>query len=161
MHKQVALELSDYLDSEASRSLAAAGREEQRRIVEAFLAACYEDLGKAPRLLDGHDVHEILGHVLPAHFGRKDPLADHVPAVLGAFFDHLETAQVVSQVFEIRQALAATATEFLEAVRTGEAAHHHAPRQVPVVHKVAKLGRNDPCSCGSGKKYKKCHGKGE
>jgi preprotein translocase subunit SecA len=21
-----------------------------------------------------------------------------------------------------------------------------------------KLGRNDPCWCGSGKKYKKCHG---
>jgi preprotein translocase subunit SecA len=22
-----------------------------------------------------------------------------------------------------------------------------------------KVGRNDPCSCGSGKKYKQCHGK--
>jgi len=24
-----------------------------------------------------------------------------------------------------------------------------------------KIGRNDPCWCGSGKKYKKCHGKDE
>jgi preprotein translocase subunit SecA len=24
---------------------------------------------------------------------------------------------------------------------------------------AAKLGRNDPCWCGSGKKYKRCHGK--
>jgi preprotein translocase subunit SecA len=24
---------------------------------------------------------------------------------------------------------------------------------------AAKLGRNDPCWCGSGLKYKKCHGK--
>ena len=23
----------------------------------------------------------------------------------------------------------------------------------------AKLGRNDPCWCGSGKKYKRCHGR--
>lgn len=23
---------------------------------------------------------------------------------------------------------------------------------------AAKVGRNDPCPCGSGKKYKKCHG---
>jgi uncharacterized protein YecA (UPF0149 family) len=23
----------------------------------------------------------------------------------------------------------------------------------------AKVGRNDPCPCGSGKKYKKCHGR--
>ncbi len=27
-----------------------------------------------------------------------------------------------------------------------------------VVRKEAKVGRNDPCPCGSGKKYKKCHG---
>jgi preprotein translocase subunit SecA len=26
------------------------------------------------------------------------------------------------------------------------------------VHAGAKVGRNDPCPCGSGKKYKKCHG---
>jgi len=24
--------------------------------------------------------------------------------------------------------------------------------------KVEKVGRNDPCPCGSGKKYKNCHG---
>jgi preprotein translocase subunit SecA len=24
---------------------------------------------------------------------------------------------------------------------------------------VPKVGRNDPCPCGSGKKYKACHGK--
>ena len=27
-----------------------------------------------------------------------------------------------------------------------------------VVRKGDKVGRNDPCPCGSGKKYKKCHG---
>jgi len=26
-----------------------------------------------------------------------------------------------------------------------------------VVEPKKKLGRNDPCPCGSGKKYKKCH----
>ena len=30
------------------------------------------------------------------------------------------------------------------------------PRQRPV--RVQKVGRNSPCPCGSGKKYKKCHG---
>jgi preprotein translocase subunit SecA len=24
---------------------------------------------------------------------------------------------------------------------------------------ITRVGRNDPCPCGSGKKYKKCHGK--
>lgn len=30
---------------------------------------------------------------------------------------------------------------------------------VPFVRKDQKIGRNDPCTCGSGKKYKKCCGK--
>ena len=28
-----------------------------------------------------------------------------------------------------------------------------------LVKEVPKVGRNDPCPCGSGKKYKACHGK--
>ncbi|WP_149195495.1 preprotein translocase subunit SecA [Luteimonas suaedae] len=30
--------------------------------------------------------------------------------------------------------------------------------QMPIVRDGAKVGRNDPCPCGSGKKYKHCHG---
>jgi uncharacterized protein len=30
--------------------------------------------------------------------------------------------------------------------------------RVETVRKAAEPGRNDPCPCGSGKKYKKCHG---
>jgi len=34
-----------------------------------------------------------------------------------------------------------------------------APRQQPLVNALPKVGRNDPCPCGSGKKYKQCHGR--
>ncbi len=34
-----------------------------------------------------------------------------------------------------------------------------ADRTLPFVRGGDKVGRNDPCSCGSGKKYKHCHGK--
>ena len=36
--------------------------------------------------------------------------------------------------------------------------HHAAPAAAkkPVVREEPKVGRNDPCSCGSGKKFKKC-----
>jgi preprotein translocase subunit SecA len=30
--------------------------------------------------------------------------------------------------------------------------------QAPAHRTEDKVGRNDPCPCGSGKKYKKCHG---
>jgi len=29
----------------------------------------------------------------------------------------------------------------------------------PYVRQERKVGRNEPCPCGSGKKYKQCHGK--
>ncbi len=43
----------------------------------------------------------------------------------------------------------------LTAADEGEAA---AQAGQPVVREGMKVGRNDPCPCGSGKKYKQCHG---
>ena len=44
-------------------------------------------------------------------------------------------------------------------------AHHvhgphsnHRPAQEPVRNPLKEVGRNDPCPCGSEKKFKKCHG---
>jgi preprotein translocase subunit SecA len=34
-----------------------------------------------------------------------------------------------------------------------------APAAAPTKREADKVGRNDPCPCGSGKKYKRCHGK--
>ena len=34
----------------------------------------------------------------------------------------------------------------------------HKPENTKTVFNVNSIGRNDPCSCGSGKKYKKCCG---
>jgi preprotein translocase subunit SecA len=36
-----------------------------------------------------------------------------------------------------------------------------APKAETVTRGQPKVGRNDPCPCGSGKKYKKCHGASE
>lgn len=35
----------------------------------------------------------------------------------------------------------------------------NAKPQIPFIRESPKIGRNDPCPCGSGKKYKKCCGK--
>jgi len=34
-----------------------------------------------------------------------------------------------------------------------------AESQMPLTRSTQKVGRNDPCPCGSGKKYKQCHGR--
>lgn len=43
----------------------------------------------------------------------------------------------------------------------GGSANRPAERRAEPVRVEKKVGRNDPCPCGSGKKYKVCHGKSE
>jgi preprotein translocase subunit SecA len=52
--------------------------------------------------------------------------------------------------------------------RPGQAVRSGAPATAgqtgpatPAKRDKAKVGRNDPCPCGSGKKYKNCHGRQE
>ena len=41
----------------------------------------------------------------------------------------------------------------------GEAAADAESQHTPFTRQGRKVGRNEPCPCGSGKKYKHCHGK--
>jgi hypothetical protein len=154
---RIALDLASFLDSSHAGKVPGLSREQERAALEQFLRAAYDDLGQAPHLLDGHQLHELLGHVLPGRFGRGDRAVPHVPRLVGRYFDHLEEVVALSHSYEVRSALDATADEFIQAATSGRVAHHAAP-VAPIVNKAPKLGRNDPCWCGSGKKFKKCHG---
>jgi len=156
--QRIALDLAAWMDSPRAGRLPGLSRQQERAALERFLQAAYDDLGKAPHLLDGQELHELLGHVLPARFGSRDPAVPHVPELVRRYFAHLEEVQTVANAFEVQQALDSTADEFVEAARSGRAAHHAAPPTEPIVNRAPKLGRNDPCWCGSGKKFKKCHG---
>ncbi len=41
-----------------------------------------------------------------------------------------------------------------------QAAQQQEERVATIINETPKIGRNDPCTCGSGKKYKQCCGKG-
>ena len=64
-------------------------------------------------------------------------------------FQHAEAAPAAEQTAAPEQAAAAP--------RTLQAAPEPV-KAAPVVRDHPKVGRNDPCPCGSGKKYKQCHG---
>jgi len=49
--------------------------------------------------------------------------------------------------------------DYDEALGAGADADGEPPPQAPFVRGGEKVGRNDPCPCGSGKKYKQCHGR--
>lgn len=50
-------------------------------------------------------------------------------------------------------------TKALEKTARGAASEATPSEAKPVTRATEKIGRNDPCYCGSGKKYKQCHGR--
>ncbi len=100
-------------------------------------------------------------------FGQKDPLVEYKNEAFQAFQELLNDIQfdIASTVFRVqlvneppkpppppRQVMGPTrALEPIAGGGNGGAT----PAPVP----AGKIGRNDPCYCGSGKKYKKCHGR--
>lgn len=76
----------------------------------------------------------------------------------------------VQQQEEVEKMEAQRQAQAEEAARRAQAQHASAENQLsdgeeseeghqPVVRDERKVGRNEPCPCGSGKKYKQCHGK--
>lgn len=65
-----------------------------------------------------------------------------------------EVEQRLSEILQKSEEMSNTFTEFRENIYRLSSSK---PSNQPVPKKV-KIGRNDPCPCGSGKKYKKCCG---
>ena len=90
--------------------------------------------------------------------GQKDPLVEYQREAFDAFNELVNSAKhdAVRYLFHVQvqeqQAVpVAPRVQVTETSGGGQAK--------PVQAKaVAKIGRNEPCHCGSGKKYKKCHG---
>jgi hypothetical protein len=158
---RVILDAATFMDSVQALRIESAPTSDIRTIIQRFLQTCYEDLGRAPRLMHGDELQALLCDLLPRHFARKDPLANAVTDVLAAYIEFLDESGILSQRYELQQALEQSSNRFLEAVNSG-AAHTNgvaaAKKGKPFVHKASKTGRNDPCPCGSGKKLKKCCG---
>ena len=116
-------------------------------------------------------------------YGQKDPKQEYKKEGYNGFMQMLGaiSTQFVSQMMRV-QAKAATAEEAARLQRQmaqrqrqmhegradadGKLAEPAAPRPAATRQAAApsggpKVGRNDPCPCGSGKKYKKCHGANE
>ena len=108
-------------------------------------------------------------------YGQKDPLVEYKKEsfdMFQAMLDRIDTItirslfnlQVVAEESpeEIqRRRLAARrrgSMQFTGPNQGAAAAGEEAGKIKTVVRAEPKVGRNDPCPCGSGKKYKKCHG---
>ena len=92
-------------------------------------------------------------------YGQKDPLIEYQKESYSLFESMLGRVrdQMVEYVFRIQLPPRPVVRQ---AVQEGEPKPVQNAAPAKPVNKFAdsKIGRNDPCPCGSGKKYKKCHG---
>jgi preprotein translocase subunit SecA len=115
-------------------------------------------------------------------YGQKDPLVEYKKQSFDMFQDMLDridtnttkalfNLQIVDrdeqeeierlERLEMQRARRqAAGMAFTGAMGTAEAAGAEAARHTPFVRDQPKVKPNEPCYCGSGKKFKKCHGAG-
>ena len=103
----------------------------------------------------------LRGSVNLRAYGQRDPLVEYKKEGLRLYKD-LEFS-LFDTIFKHLERVAPAAVAFtpvidLSQIKEGGPESAQVSRNDPA-SSVPKVGRNDPCPCGSGKKYKKCHGK--
>jgi len=89
--------------------------------------------------------------------GQKDPIVEFRFEAFEMFDEMIKRIQEDT----IKIILHANVENMPQRERVAKEMYENAPSDTPVrkpVVKTQKVGRNDPCPCGSGKKYKKCCG---
>jgi preprotein translocase subunit SecA len=107
-------------------------------------------------------------------YGQRDPLIEYKKEAYRMFAELIDTIdrESVEMIYRLQVSQPAPSPEQADSGRmktvheeasamgyTGMAEESRkAGKKKPVKRTTAKVGRNDPCPCGSGKKYKKCCG---
>jgi preprotein translocase subunit SecA len=162
--EEVAERLKDAVHRRYEEKEAAVGPEAMRLHEKYLLLQVIDQLWK-DHLLNIDHLKEGIGL---RGYGQRDPLIEYKKESFEIFQEMMELIQdrVVKYLWKID-----VVVEREEAPRA-QRALPQPPRQQPmffsgspgasapqtVKKREAKVGRNDPCPCGSGKKYKKCHG---
>ena len=94
-------------------------------------------------------------------YSGKNPVTEY-QIEAGHMFEELNHLIREDTVRRVYQAKIQVTPERVQTARPAEARlAGDGPRQPKKLKPGQKVGRNDPCPCGSGKKYKNCHGRGD
>ena len=89
-------------------------------------------------------------------YAQENPLRAYTTEGFEMFDAMLDTIEKETTMYLLRAEIRQNSTR--KQVAKGEAVNDNKPKKKEP-KKVSKIGRNEPCPCGSGKKYKQCCGK--
>ncbi len=97
-------------------------------------------------------------------YGQKNPKEEYKREAYALFMEMMARVreEVLQKIFRIQLAREEDVEQLEAQQRRQKISMNHAggeePTRKPITRDEDKVGRNDPCPCGSGKKYKKCCG---
>ena len=150
MHADLTDYIGDYTASEYYALLDPALKQHAEPLLFEMLEGARALAPAFPLEADG----ELFARVLVEKVAPLDlPLTTRqgAPRLLAAFFDYVAAAGKYPDAEEWAEWMPAIAAQYEERFRADGSV-----RGQTVVKKLAAVGRNDPCPCGSGKKFKKC-----
>jgi preprotein translocase subunit SecA len=112
-------------------------------------------------------IENLRGGIQLRGYGQRDPLVEYKNEAFRMFERLVGTIddEIAHRIFKIHvQHVPQTQSKLTKAVENtpkSEVSESAIKKQksAKTSSTATKVGRNDPCYCGSGKKYKKCHGK--
>lgn len=152
IERQIHETLMSFAQGAARKALPDLDQEIVIACLKPFLDASHKELGVEPAAIEADQLREILLRYLPRRISARRKASQHAIEVISAFYaaelpeDRLQGLKPVLEEARQKFALVQSGEESIDA-------------GVAVLEREAdKVGRNDPCPCGSGKKYKHCHG---
>jgi hypothetical protein len=140
----IATWISDFTESAAYRDLPAAAKEWASEILPAFLRRACAERDVGPGEIEQADLKPALLEGVGT-LALPDSVQSLVPNVCAALLGELET-----------QGRLADGRMLGAYVRALRGAYNERNTPKPIRNPGSRIGRNDPCPCGSGKKYKRC-----
>ncbi len=160
----------DFQNSKALKSKAAEYKNNADYIAKSFLDYVFFNEHKEIKEINDTHINHFMLDYAPRKLTFTPEGAKKVPDVLSNFLAFLETEGHIHNGVYLGEIAKKNGRAFLKAIpkqkktttkKVTEMAKEVAPKK-KVKKKVepeVKVGRNDPCPCGSGKKYKKCCGR--
>jgi preprotein translocase subunit SecA len=137
---------ADYAQGDKCRLFPQAVQNEAQEVLETLLIAACDRRGVEPANVDEEDLKlALLQHV--ARLTIDTDARPFIPSLCRSYLEDLQTQGRLGSGLTLGRYVGALKEAFIAAD----------PLQPQTFKRPGeKIGRNDPCPCGSGKKYKKC-----
>jgi uncharacterized protein YecA (UPF0149 family) len=162
---------SDFMNSKAVRAQTITYKDSVEYVTKSMLDYLFFEERKELKELNENHIQQFMLVYTPRKLDISPEIGNDTPDILQDFLLFLDAAGYIKNGEHLSSVVKATKRSFLKLVPAPKKAAKSRkkivskkPEKSKTVKKQeieVKVGRNDPCPCGSGKKYKKCCGQAQ